>query len=310
MSDNESSKTNHKIVKMNNNTSNKTLNNRHNHNEKLKLYCGNCGKIGHTYKKCVDAIISLGIILYNTIEINNYFEINFLLIQRRDSMGFIELLRGKYHEKDESYLSKIVDIMTLDEKHRILHDSFDDLLNRFIINKNSRQHRFECMESKDKFNRLRDSGKLKEMVENSPTKWLEPEWGFPKGRRHLKESDYDCACREFEEETGYIPDDYIVIQNIKPLEESFLGTNKIRYKHNYFLAKSCTQKIVEINKNNKNQIVEIGNIGWFSFTDAMRKIRSYHREKINILKKAYAIIRAQKTYFKEHMIEDELEYDD
>jgi 8-oxo-dGTP pyrophosphatase MutT (NUDIX family) len=280
-------------------------NNHHQNNDKLKLYCGNCGKIGHTYKKCVDAIISLGIILYNTIEINNYFEINFLLVQRRDSMGFIELLRGKYHEKDETYLSKIVDIMTIDEKHRILNDSFDDLLNKFIINKTSRQHRFECLESKDKFNRLRDSGKLKEMVDNSQTKWSEPEWGFPKGRRHLKESDYDCACREFEEETGFQQDEYIVIQNIKPLEESFLGTNKIRYKHNYFLAKSCSQKVVEINKNNKNQIVEIGNIGWFSFTDAMRKIRSYHREKINILKKAYAIIRAQKTYFKEHIIEDD-----
>ena len=38
---------------------------------KQKLYCGNCGKIGHTYKKCLDPITSLGIILYNTIEINN-----------------------------------------------------------------------------------------------------------------------------------------------------------------------------------------------------------------------------------------------
>ena len=89
MSNNESSKINNKIVIK--------MNNRHNHThpEKLKLYCGNCGKIGHTYKKCMDAIISLGIILYNTIEINNYFEINFLLVQRKDSMGFIELLRGK-----------------------------------------------------------------------------------------------------------------------------------------------------------------------------------------------------------------------
>ena len=273
--------------------------------DKYKLYCGNCGKVGHTYKKCVDAIISLGVILYNTIQINNYYEIKFLLIQRRDSIGFIELLRGKYQETDDIYLGKIIDIMTIDERNRVMNSDFNDLLDKFIINKNSRQYKYEYIEAKDKFNRLKDSGKLKKLIDNSLTHWIEPEWGFPKGRRHLKESDFDCACREFEEETGYNEEDYMIIHNVKLLEESFLGTNKIRYKHNYFLAKSCSQRIPEINKNNKTQIAEIGNIGWFSFQEALRKIRTYHKEKINILKKAYSIIRAEKTYFKEHLIEDD-----
>ena len=275
--------------------------------DKYKLYCGNCGKVGHTYKKCVDAIISLGIILYNTIQINNYYEIKFLLIQRRDSIGFIELLRGKYQETDDTYLSKIIDIMTIDERNRVMNSDFNDLLDKFIINKNSRQYKYEYVDAKDKFNRIKDSGKLKSLIDNSSTQWIEPEWGFPKGRRHLKESDFDCACREFEEETGYNEEDYMIIHNVKLLEESFLGTNKIRYKHNYFLAKSCSQRIPEINKNNKTQIAEIGNIGWFSFQEALRKIRPYHKEKINILKKAYSIIRAEKTYFKEHLIEDDHE---
>jgi 8-oxo-dGTP pyrophosphatase MutT (NUDIX family) len=275
--------------------------------DKYKLYCGNCGKVGHTYKKCVDAIISLGVILYNTIQINNYYEIKFLLIQRRDSIGFIELLRGKYQETDDTYLSKIIDIMTIEERNRVMNYDFNDLLDKFIINKNSRQYKYEYIDAKDKFNRIKDSGKLKSLIDNSLTNWIEPEWGFPKGRRHLKESDFDCACREFEEETGYNEDDYMIIHNVKLLEEIFLGTNKIRYKHNYFLAKSCSQRIPEINKNNKTQIAEIGNIGWFSFQEALRKIRPYHKEKINILKKAYSIIRAEKTYFKEHLIEDDNE---
>ena len=275
--------------------------------DKYKLYCGNCGKVGHTYKKCVDAIISLGVILYNTIQINNYYEIKFLLIQRRDSIGFIELLRGKYLETDDTYLSKIIDIMTIEERNRVMNYDFNDLLDKFIINKNSRQYKYEYVDAKDKFNRIKDSGKLKSLIDNSSTQWIEPEWGFPKGRRHLKESDFDCACREFEEETGYNEEDYMIIHNVKLLEEIFLGTNKIRYKHNYFLAKSCSQRIPEINKNNKTQIAEIGNIGWFSFQEALRKIRPYHKEKINILKKAYSIIRAEKTYFKEHLIEDDNE---
>jgi 8-oxo-dGTP pyrophosphatase MutT (NUDIX family) len=280
--------------------SNSNTNNTNNNN-KYKSYCGNCGKVGHTYKKCIDAIISMGIILYNTIQINNYYEIKFLLIQRRDSIGFIELLRGKYQEKDDNYLGKIIDIMTDEERNRVLTSEFDELLDKFIINKSNRHYKYEYAEAKEKFNRIRNSGKLKEIIDSSSNHWSEPEWGFPKGRRHLKESDYNCACREFEEETGYDETDYIVIQNVRMLEESFLGTNKIRYKHNYYLAKSCSDKIPEINRNNKTQIAEIGNIGWFSFQEALRKIRPYHKEKINILKKAYSIIRAEKTYFKEHL---------
>ena len=293
---NNSNNNNRKVSNNNSNNTNNT-----NNTNKYKSYCGNCGKVGHTYKKCVDAIISMGIILYNTIQINNYYEIKFLLIQRRDSIGFIELLRGKYQEKDDNYLGKIIDIMTDEERNRVLTSEFDELLDRFIINKNNRHYKYEYSEAKEKFNRIRNSGKLKEIIDSSLNHWTEPEWGFPKGRRHLKESDYNCACREFEEETGYDETDYLVIQNVKMLEESFLGTNKIRYKHNYYLAKSCSDKIPEINRNNKTQIAEIGNIGWFSFQEALRKLRPYHKEKINILKKAYSIIRAEKTYFKEHI---------
>jgi len=272
--------------------------------DKFKLFCGNCGKSGHTYKKCSEAIISVGIILFNTIEVNNYLDIKFLLVRRKDSIGYIEFLRGKYNENDENYLSKIFDIMSVEERDRILSSNFEQLLDKFIINKNNRQYRYEYLESKEKFNRLNQSGKLRELIDKCENHWTEPEWGFPKGRRHLKENDYECACREFEEETGFTQEDYLLLQNVKSLEECFLGTNKIRYKHIYFLGKSCSQKLPNINKNNKIQIAEIGNIGWFTFQEALKKLRPYHKEKINILKKAYSIIRAENIYFKEHLIQD------
>ena len=276
-----------------------------NSKEKFKLYCGNCGKIGHTYKKCLEAIISLGIILYDIIQINNYSEIKFLLVQRRDSIGFTEFMRGKYQERDEIYLMKLIEIMTDNERDRLLNQSYDELLEKFIINKNCRHYRYEYVEAKDKHEKLLKNGKLKELIEKAEHHWDEPEWGFPKGRRHLKESDVDCACREFEEETGFISKDYIIKKNVKPLEESFIGTNKIRYKHIYFLGKSSSQKLPEVNRNNKTQLAEIGNIGWFNFQESLKKIRNYQREKMIVLKKAYSIIRAEKTYFKEHMIEDD-----
>ena len=44
---------------------------------------------------------------------------------------------------------------------------------------------------------------LASLIHKSSTTWLEPEWGYPKGRRNYQEKDLHCALREFEEETGY-----------------------------------------------------------------------------------------------------------
>ena len=59
--------------------------------------------------------------------------------------------------------------------------------------------------------------------------------GISKGRRNLKESDYDCAIREFQEETGIKEGEYYILKNIKPVEEIFYGSNNIRYKHIYYI---------------------------------------------------------------------------
>ena len=68
-------------------------------------------------------------------------------------------------------------------------------------------------------------------------KYKDPEWGFPKGRRNLKERDLQCAVREFEEETDIGRDNIYVLRCIDPLEEDFIGSNKKHYKHIYYIAK-------------------------------------------------------------------------
>ena len=52
---------------------------------------------------------------------------------------------------------------------------------------------------------------LNDLIEESNhyDNWIEAEWGFPKGRRNYQETDFECALREFSEETGYS------IKNIK-----------------------------------------------------------------------------------------------
>ena len=53
--------------------------------------------------------------------------------------------------------------------------------------------------------------------------WVEPEWGFPKGRRNFMEKDYECALREFSEETGYDTNIIKNVNNLLPFEEIFTG---------------------------------------------------------------------------------------
>ena len=43
--------------------------------------------------------------------------------------------------------------------------------------------------------------------------------GISKGRRNSKESDYDCAVREYEEETGYYSSDLNIIKNLNFLKK-------------------------------------------------------------------------------------------
>ena len=39
-------------------------------NTTKSIYCGNCGKFGHTYRHCSEPITSIGIILYKIYDLN------------------------------------------------------------------------------------------------------------------------------------------------------------------------------------------------------------------------------------------------
>ena len=53
----------------------------------------------------------------------------------------------------------------------------------------------------------------------SDSKFIEPEWGFPKGRRNNKEKDINCAIREFYEETNFDNQDYQIL-NMEKIDRS------------------------------------------------------------------------------------------
>ena len=263
--------------------------------ERMKtIYCGNCGNLGHTYKKCRHPIISCGIILFtiNDNYDNNYDKYKFLLIRRKDTLGYIEFLRGKYDLNDHDYIIKLLNMMTLCEIEKILKVEFQDLWNRLWLNRNVKQYQSEYNNAYNKFNNLKnsDSNLLNELVKKANIIYTEKEWGFPKGRRNLKESDYNCAIREFEEEIGIKRNTYDVLRNIKPIEEVFIGSNGIKYKHIYYIAKIRDYRNFYIDPLNKNQISEIGKIEWFTINKAKEKIRPYNIEKKEVLDKVLKLL--------------------
>ena len=259
------------------------------------VYCGNCGRPGHIYKQCREPIISLGIILFRRTSRGR----EYLMIMRKDSLGYVELIRGNYPLDDLEYLRAIVEEMTTEEKHKILNEDFSSLWNGLWVEDNEKRAKYqkEYQKSMEKFKQLSQGLvvqdnliTLENLVRHSCSEWSEPEWGFPKGRRNLKERDLQCAIREFEEETDISRDQIQIVKSVAPLEEEFVGSNKKRYKHIYYLAEADQTILPKVNKEKKVQVIEIGDIRWCSLVDSLRKIRAYNREKKNVLRQADDIL--------------------
>lgn len=258
--------------------------------EKKIQYCGNCGQEGHIYRRCLLPIISLGVILFKY----ENSELKYLMIQRRDTLGYVEFMRGKYNLENIKYIYELFKIMTKEERLNIITYDFDTLWNNLWMNKNLKKFHNEYSNSKKKFFLLKEGiniddkyYSLRQFHTETPLIYHFPEWGFPKGRRNIKESDKDCAVREFEEESGYSSDQYTIIKELEREEELFSGTNNIRYKHIYYIGKSIKKVQLSINKDNFSQVSEISNIKWFNYQDALNMIRDYNKEKKDVLRRCH-----------------------
>jgi len=218
--------------------------------------------------------------------------IKFLMIQRKHTLGFMEFIRGRYNIDNVDGIIFLFQQMTPIEIKKIKENTFDELWNDIWGNDNKMKPSYqnEYTISKDKFNKLQNENNgqlgLSFYVNNVTSNWEFAEWGFPKGRRNIKEENISCAIREFQEESNYPDDDFIILKNIKPLEENLVGTNGINYKHIYYIALATTNKSPSIDADNN----EIGDINFFTYDDAISIIRQYHVEKQKILTQLYIYI--------------------
>jgi 8-oxo-dGTP pyrophosphatase MutT (NUDIX family) len=257
----------------------------------------------------------------NKTDLNPYIDIiknklKILMIRRKNTVGYIEFIRGRYDHTNNDAILYLLNQMTHDEINYLKTHSFEeiwcnlwngkyndlpldenviknlDTLNesQFIINleKLSSKDRYiytkihlkEFGISKEKFDYIMNNSILDLLDSSIDIIYEQPEWGFPKGRRNLHEKNLDCAIREFTEETGIEANNIEVMDRIYPINETLTGTNNINYKHTYYLS---IGKKEDVNLNLPSQKIEIGAIGWFTYDEAKNMIRSYHINRLKIL---------------------------
>jgi len=284
-----------------------------------KNICLNCGKVGHHIRYCLEPVISYGIICFNIClkmgitnkQIESYFynkfidiseynylnvnninllsqyrdKIKFLMIRRKNSLNYIEFLRGKYEQNDLVHIQKLFNLMTIEENLKIKNSNFDNLWNElWKETARNKIYQKEFNSSLNKFNYLKSNNFFNLLDDNNLSKFTEPEWGFPKGRRNYNEKNLNCAIREFIEETNVDISQIQILERVNTLEEEYEGTNLIKYKHIYYLASSNNNLIMY------KENYEIGDIAWLSIDEAIEKIRPYHEPKKKIIYQIYFFI--------------------
>ena len=345
------------------------------------MYCNNCGKYGHNYGHCKNLITSYGVVAFRwNPELS---AMQYLMICRKNTLGYMDFIRGKYMTNDHDYIYNMITQMTEFETKQILSGNFeyiwsmafgcteenvllkvpdqvapdqvapdqkvpdqvapdqvvpelkDDQIDNpeedydtltepalpesiIALNieidsilaiggasqtvvpitlpvtvpsapKPPTTLNHEMYVSQEKYrqltNKLSENGipllssLIKRSIE-SGNSWKEPEWGFPKGRRNYRESDYECAIREFCEETGFPLKSLKNIQNVVPFEEIFMGSNYKSYKHRYYLVNIP----YEHSQNMSNfERAEVSKMEWKTYEECMRDIRPYNLEKKRII---------------------------
>lgn len=259
--------------------------------------CNNCGKQGHLFHQCKLPITSYGIILFRS----SLKGLQFLMLRRKDSFGYIDFMRGKYSPYNVEHIQNIINEMSINEKEKLLNESFESLWQEMWGNTSNIQYRSEESASIKKFELIKsgiflDNVKitLKDIIEKSNTKWNETEWEFPKGRRNYQEKDLDCAFREFEEETGMSQSKITIIENIIPFEEIFIGTNHKSYKHKYFLAYS-NENNYDFNLENF-QKSEVSKLEWKTIDECLESIRPYSLEKKQLIININKVLQEYRLY--------------
>jgi ADP-ribose pyrophosphatase YjhB (NUDIX family) len=254
-------------------------------------FCQNCGFKGHHIRDCKKPKTSLGIILYKKIQ-NSY---KYLMVRRRNSIGYVEFIRGRYAFNDIIYIQQLFNVMTDYEINLIQDKNFEYLWEYLwldkLFKKSSDKLKKDFLFAFNKYDKLKKGYinkcctlNLNFFILNKTSNYAEQEWGFPKGRRNLSENNLTAALRELEEETNIYKNDINLINEFDlNFIEEYKSYDNIKYKNIYFLGEFISDKKMFIDNKKKEQYTEISKIKFFTLKECLSKIRNYNIEKKKIL---------------------------
>jgi 8-oxo-dGTP pyrophosphatase MutT (NUDIX family) len=209
-------------------------------------------------------------------------DVRILMVRRKDSLAYVEFLRGKYKPSDPMYVRTLLRGMTRDEHTKIQSMGFDELWFDMWKSRPSRNHLQEYHKSRGRFEECKDEVRHF-LTENPDVGEAEPEWTFPKGRPNRGEDSMTCALREFQEESNISSENLTLQEN--PMIETYTGTNGIVYQNIFYIGETDTETI-ELHPDNFYQKREISGIEWVSPEDGMNRMRHTYPSREHLLREA------------------------
>jgi 8-oxo-dGTP pyrophosphatase MutT (NUDIX family) len=235
----------------------------------------------------VGCVVSSGVILVYSPTVDGEDDV-YLLCQRRDTIAYVEFLRGTLpNEKLEYYFT----FMTANERKRLQEYSFEKLWDDLNVNKYTITYRKDFDKAQEHFMALKN-------IELNEVRAREALWSLPKGRAYQHETMLETALREFHEET-HINLSKISILTDPPVVDNYIGTDDNSYQTNYFLAMTDEKilpryyQLAGIRTSTVSD--EMADLRWCSLKEAQKLLADHQWQ---ILNKCANILKKKKLEFR------------
>lgn len=252
----------------------------------------------HSHRKFL-TITSFGIMAFR----DDGPEPRVLMVMGRYSYPFCDILRGRYYNQPADEMARVfVSEMSAAERTLLRTRSFQSLWQMldlpvaesdqqvFANNSSSSDEEWPppvgrkpsaFAKAKRKFEQL----DLDRLCSETPVSYHHPEVGLPKGRMAQKESALTTAIRETKEETGLGEEEYEVLDPDDPIVEVFVGSNGVRYKSQYFLARLTNFDVADDVAPQKDR--EIASSMWLTKDKALAMLRDYDDAKRSVIHEGF-----------------------